>query len=185
MSPKQSSPLENKNPLTEQEMINYLRQNGYITDVEKYADLKKVLEIPLEKFPKEIQPEIMVLRKLIEMPIMRDSIEELVTDEKRKKIWNDLHKKDPALASFYKDKNKLQASYLALALDVIFRIGKFVNFSDKIKSEFEKLKLEISGEGEFITKKKYVNELNNEQKVDAARQLTALAEDVILESVIK
>lgn len=187
------NPQSNEQELGEQEMINFLLQNGYIKSIEKYDDPKKVLEIPTDKFPIEIRDYVFYLKRIISMPIMRDDIEEIpgesVTNKKREEIYDKLYKINPKLGVFYKDKNKLQASYLANALHVIdqfndFKVNRGMSFSDKIKNEFEKLKFEFSGSAETITPFRYKIELNNEQKADLARRITSLAEDAILESVI-
>ncbi|MFZ2204987.1 MAG: hypothetical protein WAV23_00135 [Minisyncoccia bacterium] len=179
--------IEKKPPMNEKEMLSFLLQNGYIKEIEEYNDSKKVLQIDNKDFPEEILWNIEILKKLVSLPIMSDSIEELVTNEARGKIRNDLYKKNPALSNFYKDHNKLQSSSLLTMLFMVDEyISKHVNLSEKIKNELKRLKFEFSGlDEETISARRYKNELDNARKIDLARRITSLAEDAILESVKK
>ncbi len=182
--------IEKKNPLNEREieqkMLGFLLRNGYITEIEEYNDPKKVLDIEDKNFPEDVLAYIEILKKIIPLPIMSDSIEERITNKERDKIRDELFKKDPTLSNFYKDHNKLQSSNLAHILSMINMMGAHTNFSKELKFELEKLKFEFSGkENDKISANRYKSELDNNQKKDLAKRITGLAEYAILESVKK
>ena len=133
-----------------------LKELQYITDFEIYDDAEhlRILFEESKNIPAEILDNVSFLLNILEMPILYDDIEELITNNQRHKIRNDLAllaQKDSNAPLFDKDLylsyeiNKLQSSNLLGALVLVEMTHHIIRFSDEIMIFWEEIRRDFNG----------------------------------------
>ena len=131
-----------------------LKEKGYIRDFKFYEDPCMFRSQSLDLMPEDIATEVEILLMMIEMPILYDDIEELVTNEQRVKIRSLLADETKALRELdpnaddlyqYYESNKLQSSNLLAMLTFIKSAHHMIGLSDKTMMHWENARRSFNG----------------------------------------
>lgn len=191
---------KNEIALTEEEMVNYLVGEKYITDAVLYTNPHRIkfeeasrYEEALDEINVMLFLWVEILIKMIQLPVLIDDYHDntetvngkiAVNKEKRKQIRYALQIHDvdckTQIYPFY-ESNKLQGSNLHLTLQALDGIRNCFPLEGTLATKIEELVRALCSVPNSYIVDKYILELNNSEKYDAVNTTTILSEEALME----
>ncbi len=165
------------------EMISFLKDNGYVSDVRIYEDTRNVTRISPSDMPDAVSEWMPFFVNFLQSPILidlyEDNVNGVVKKGFRKEKRASLYEKDVALYQFY-ESNKLHASNISYTLSILGVVHESCPVNTVLKKEFDEIVATVCSDPTTHVVDRYVTTLNNAQKLNVVNRLTKYVEDVLL-----
>ncbi|MBP6908719.1 MAG: hypothetical protein KBB75_02770 [Candidatus Pacebacteria bacterium] len=165
------------------EMISFLKDNGYVSEVRIYEDTRHVTRIHPSDVPDAVSEWMPFFVNFLQSPILIDGYEDnvngVVKKDFRKERRASLREKDVALYQFY-ESNKLHASNISYQLFILDMIHESCPMNIELKKEFDEIVAILCSDPTTHFVDQYIVLLNNTEKLNVVNRLTRCIEDILL-----
>ncbi len=165
------------------EIISFLKDNGYVSEVRIYEDTRHVTRIPTADMPDAVSGWMPFFTNFLQSPILidlyEDNVNGVVKKGFRKERRASLYEKDTALYQFY-ESNKLHASNISYTLSILSMVHESCPVNTVLKKEFDEIVATVCSDPTTHVVDRYVVLLNNAEKLNVVNRLTRYVEDVLL-----